>query len=88
MNIDENNTETLYRIVVNHEDQYSILPADREPPVGWRTEGAPGTRQQCLAYIGSVWTDMRPRSLRESMDHRVMAAGERGGSVLAKSKDE
>jgi MbtH protein len=57
-----------YLVVVNHEDQYSIWPADREPPTGWRVDGPPGTKQDCLAHIDRVWTDMRPLSLRRAMD--------------------
>ena len=55
---------TVYKVVVNHEEQYSIWPADREIPVGWRDAGKSGTKQACLDYIQEVWTDMRPLSLR------------------------
>lgn len=54
-----------YQVVVNHEEQYSIWPADRTPPAGWRPDGVTGDKAACLAHIGRVWTDMRPRSLRE-----------------------
>ncbi len=67
---DENEDSTLYKVVVNHEDQYSIWPADRENPPGWNDAGKTGTRQECMAYITEVWTDMRPRSLREAMDRK------------------
>jgi MbtH protein len=60
------NTET-YQVVVNDEEQYSIWPADRELPNGWHAEGASGPKDDCLAHIEQVWTDMRPRSLRERM---------------------
>ncbi|TKC98579.1 MbtH family protein [Polyangium fumosum] len=56
-----------YLVVVNHEEQYSIWPALREIPAGWRDAGKLGSKQECLAYIEEVWTDMRPRSLREKM---------------------
>ncbi|HEY0192620.1 MAG TPA: MbtH family protein [Kofleriaceae bacterium] len=58
----------IYTAVVNDEEQYSIWAADRDPPPGWQRVGTPGTRAACLEYIGSVWTDMRPRSLREAMN--------------------
>jgi MbtH protein len=45
---------------VNHEEQYSIWPADRENPLGWRDAGKSGSKTECLAYIKEVWTDMRP----------------------------
>jgi MbtH protein len=50
--------------VVNHEEQYSIWPAEREIPAGWREAGKTGFKEECLAYIREVWTDMRPLSLR------------------------
>lgn len=56
-----------YRVVVNDEEQYSIWPQGRELPAGWSAEGTTGSKQDCLARIGEVWTDMRPRSLRERM---------------------
>jgi MbtH protein len=59
---------TVYRVVVNHEEQYSIWPADRELPLGWKDVGKAGTRDACLAHIREVWTDMRPLSLRRRVD--------------------
>ncbi|GAA1311388.1 MbtH family protein [Saccharothrix xinjiangensis] len=64
---DEQDDTQRYHVVVNHEEQYSIWRADREPPAGWRTVGVEGSRAECLAHIGSVWTDMRPLSLRKRM---------------------
>lgn len=54
-----------YLVVANDEEQYSIWAADRPLPGGWRLAGKQGTREQCLAYIKEVWTDMRPLSLRQ-----------------------
>ncbi|GAA2381545.1 MbtH family protein [Nonomuraea africana] len=59
--------EGQYRVVVNDEEQYSIWFADRPVPDGWREAGFAGDKQQCLDHIERVWTDMRPRSLREAM---------------------
>ncbi len=53
------------QVVVNDEEQYSIWADDREPPLGWRSVKKALTRAECLAYIESVWTDMRPLSLRK-----------------------
>jgi MbtH protein len=58
---------TIYKVVVNHEEQYSIWPADRENALGWNDAGKQGTKAECLAYIKEVWTDMRPLSLRKKM---------------------
>lgn len=63
----EDDDARTYHVVVNPEEQYSIWPADREPPAGWLTVGVTGPKQDCLDHIATVWTDMRPRSLREQM---------------------
>jgi MbtH protein len=65
---DENEDTTIYKVVLNHEEQYSIWPADRENALGWRDEGTSGTKQECLDHIDKVWTDMRPLSLRQQME--------------------
>ena len=57
----------LYLVVVNDEDQYSIWPAQRTVPVGWRVLGEPARREYCLDRIEALWTDMRPRSLKQAM---------------------
>ena len=54
-----------YRIVVNAEEQYSIWPVGRDQPTGWTAVGEPGSRQDCLTQISELWTDLRPRSVRE-----------------------
>jgi MbtH protein len=64
---DETEDKTVYRVVVNHEEQYSIWPADREAPSGWRDGGKTGSKDECLAYVDEVWTDLRPLSLRQAM---------------------
>src|SRR3982751_6528834 len=68
MSLDEREDTTIYKVVVNHEEQYSIWPADRENPLGWRDAGKSGPKDECLAYIKEVWTDMRPLSLRKKME--------------------
>ncbi|MEV0460839.1 MbtH family protein [Catellatospora methionotrophica] len=57
-----------YAVVLNHEEQYSIWPADRELPLGWHGDGFTGSKADCLAHIDEVWTDMRPLSLRRAME--------------------
>ena len=58
---------TLYKVVCNHEQQYSIWPADRSNALGWTDAGKSGSKAECLNYIEQVWTDMRPLSLRVRM---------------------
>ena len=59
---------TIYKVILNVEEQYSIWPADRENPLGWRDAGKSGTKAECIAYIEEVWTDMRPASLRQKLE--------------------
>jgi MbtH protein len=66
----EDDDDREYAVVINDEEQYSIWPADREPPAGWTAVGVSGPKADCLAHIEVVWRDMRPKSLRERMDAR------------------
>ncbi len=59
---------TIYCVVVNHEEQYSIWPQNKPVPSGWNEVGVQGTKAECLKHIDSVWTDMRPLSLRRAME--------------------
>jgi uncharacterized protein YbdZ (MbtH family) len=59
---------TIYKVVVNHEEQYSIWPEYKENPLGWKDVGKTGPKAECLAHIKEVWTDMRPLSLRKKME--------------------
>jgi MbtH protein len=67
MNRDNEDDNTIYKVVVNHEEQYSIWPAERPNALGWKDAGKSGLKQECLSYIKEVWTDMRPLSLRQAM---------------------
>jgi MbtH protein len=67
MSTQDREESTTFKVVVNHEDQYSIWPADRENALGWRDAGKQGSKQECLDHIKNVWTDMRPLSLRTRM---------------------
>ncbi len=64
--MDEN---TRYQVLRNDEEQYSLWPADIEVPAGWEPVGKEGTEAECSAYVDEVWTDMRPKSLRERMEN-------------------
>ena len=65
--MDPENDTTEFNVVINDEEQYSIWPVGRDIPAGWRAVGVSGNKPRCLEYIEQVWTDMRPRSLREAM---------------------
>jgi MbtH protein len=59
--------DDLYEVVINDEEQYSIWPAEKAVPAGWKTVGKRDTKAACVEYIDEVWTDMRPLSLRKQM---------------------
>lgn len=66
----DDDDDRRYFVVRNHEEQYSIWPADHPMPAGWDAVGEAGVKADCLAHISTVWTDLRPKSLRERMDGR------------------
>jgi len=66
--VQDEDDDLVYKVVVNDEGQYSIWLTDRPLPPGWRDGGKTGTKAECVAYIDTVWTDMRPLSLRKQMD--------------------
>lgn len=68
---DDKEDTTIYKVVVNHEEQYSIWPTYLENPLGWRDAGKSGLKDECLAFVKEVWTDMRPLSLRKKMEEAV-----------------
>ena len=70
MNGDDKEDTTIYKVVVNHEEQYSIWPAEKSNALGWTDAGKTGPKAECLAYVKEVWTDMRPKNLRLKMDQQ------------------
>jgi MbtH protein len=68
MNVNEEEDTRTYTVVVNDEEQYSIWFANRQLPAGWRACDKTGTKKECLEHIETVWTDMRPLSIRKRME--------------------
>ena len=68
-------SEPQFLVVKNHEDQYSIWPEGKDLPAGWVADGMRGDKATCLEHINTVWTDMRPRSLREAMERDGLPRG-------------
>ena len=67
MNMEKKEQQAVFKVVMNHEEQYSIWPVERESPNGWADLGKSGTKEECLSYIQDIWIDMRPLSLRKTM---------------------
>lgn len=74
MERDDQQDGITYRVVMNHEEQYSIWPDHKPIPPGWRDVQKKGTKDECLDHIEKVWTDMRPLSLRKRMEAGSHAA--------------
>ena len=72
---EETEDQTTYKVVMNHEEQYSIWPEGRENALGWLDAGKSGLKADCLAFIKEVWTDMRPLSLRKKMEENLRVSG-------------
>lgn len=64
MAFDDENDERTFLVLINAEEQYSLWPKYIEVPRGWSLVSE-GNKAECLAYVKRMWTDMRPRSLRE-----------------------
>lgn len=60
--------KTRYTVLINDEEQYSLWFEHKEIPLGWKSTGMIGTKDECLQYVKDVWTDMRPLSLRKQME--------------------
>ena len=71
----ENDDAQTYRVVVNHEEQYSIWPSYKPNPLGWADTGKQGNKADCLNWVEVVWVDMRPLSLRLHMAAAIQATG-------------
>jgi MbtH protein len=70
--MNEPTSDQLYCVVINHEEQYSIWPLGKEIPLGWHEAGKQGSKDECLSHIETVWTDMRPLSLRLAMEGKAV----------------
>ncbi|MFD4947379.1 MbtH family protein [Streptomyces sp. NPDC058239] len=60
--------EGRFLVLVNDEGQHSLWPSFAEVPAGWTVAHPEDSRQSCLDYVETHWTDMRPRSLVRSME--------------------
>lgn len=65
MSVQNQSNEAMYEVVINHEEQYSLWPAEKTIPNGWRAAGKRDTQAACLEFIRENWTDMTPLSVRQ-----------------------
>ena len=57
------NADGTFLVLVNDENQHSLWPVFAEIPAGWRSVFGPAARPDCLDYVNTNWTDLRPQSL-------------------------
>ncbi|MDT9684476.1 MbtH family protein [Streptomyces sp. TRM76323] len=57
----------MFLVLVNDENQHSLWPAFSDVPAGWTVAHGEDTRKNCLDYVSTHWTDMRPTSLIREM---------------------
>lgn len=81
MSGNENEDNTIYKVVVNREEQYSIWPAHRQNAPGWNDVDKSGSKEECLGHIKEVWVDMRPLSLRKKMEGNPAEINQRDPNV-------
>ncbi|MCX5401965.1 MbtH family protein [Streptomyces sp. NBC_00102] len=55
--------EGRFLVLVNDEGQHSLWPSFADVPGGWVIAHEESTREACLEYVETNWTDLRPRSL-------------------------
>lgn len=66
--------DAKFYALANNELQYSLWPVFRAVPDGWDiVHGGPegASRDSCLEFIESNWTDMRPKSLQIAMERET-----------------
>lgn len=68
---DEN---AVFYVLINDEEQYSLWPAFAAVPDGWSIAFGTAPKVECVDFVEKNWTDMRPKSLRESMQGRPHVA--------------
>jgi MbtH protein len=60
--------DASYLVLINDEGQHSLWPVFADVPEGWEQIFGEAGRQDCLDFIETNWTDMRPRSLIKAME--------------------
>lgn len=55
-----------FKVLVNDEQAYSLWPAGKQAPAGWRAVGPVGSKIECLAYVEKVWPNLCHSGLKEN----------------------
>ena len=59
-------SKSVYGVVINQQEQYSLWDNERPAPGGWTAIGVTGSQEFCLNWIQDNWFDQRPGFLREN----------------------
>jgi MbtH protein len=73
-----------YLVLINDEGQHSLWPVFADVPDGWEVIFGEAARQDCLDFIETNWTDMRPNSLIRAMEEdaaKRKAESEKNGAA-------
>lgn len=62
------NPDGTFLVLVNGENQHSLWPSFVDVPAGWTAVHGPGPREECLTYVETHWTDLRPQTLINAMN--------------------
>lgn len=57
-------------VLRNDENQHSLWPSFADVPAGWEVVLSETSRQACLDYVETHWTDLRPASLARVHESR------------------
>jgi uncharacterized protein YbdZ (MbtH family) len=87
--LDDRKDSTIYKVVVDRHEQYSIWLADREPPAGWKEVGIRGRKKECMDHIKNLLIEMPPekRALLESRLKHKSVAGLANSSSIPRRHD-
>ncbi|MFC9648544.1 MbtH family protein [Streptomyces sp. NPDC056937] len=61
-------TDGVFHVLVNDEGQHSLWPSFSPVPAGWTAALSGVDRRTAIDFVEENWTDMRPRTLRETSD--------------------
>lgn len=75
MSNDDHDTGAHYMVLVNDEEQYSLWHTSKALPNGWRDVGVYGSKEDCLAHVERVWTDITPLSVRKRLESMRSGGG-------------
>ena len=56
-------------VLTNSKNEYSLWPADKAVPEGWKDADYSGTKDECKAFIDKHWLALMPVTNKASTKH-------------------